>query len=233
VILYYITDRKQFPGSEDERCRRLLEKIEEAAHCGIDFVQLREKDLPARQLELLAREAVRIVQNATRGRRGTRLLVNSRIDVALAAGADGVHLRSDDLSPGEARVIWAEARSAQALPAPIVAVSCHSPEAVQIAAANGANFSVFAPVFEKQGKPGVGLEALRQSCAPQARFGTVEGPGTAQLPVLALGGVTLENARQCVAAGAAGIAAIRLFQENPIGSVLERLGGRRDRAPAK
>ena len=152
MVLYYITDRRQFPGSEDDRCRRLLEKIEEAAHCGIDFVQLREKDLPARQLELLAREAVRIVEKATRGRRRTRLLVNSRIDVALAAGADGVHLRSDDISPGEARAVWADAPCAQARPAPIVAVSCHSPEAVRVAAANGANFAVFAPVFEKQGK---------------------------------------------------------------------------------
>jgi thiamine-phosphate pyrophosphorylase len=228
VILYYITDRKQFPGSESERCRRLLEKICEAAQYGIDFVQLREKDLHARELELLAREAVRVLEDAMSdgsrpARRMTRLLVNSRIDVALVAGAHGVHLRSDDISAGEARAIWEGAVCAQARPAPVVAVSCHRPEAVRAAAGNGADFAVFAPVFEKKGVPGVGLEALRQSCRPQAGPGNVEGPGTSQIPVLALGGVTLENAGQCLQAGAQGIAAIRLFQENSIGSVVESL----------
>jgi thiamine-phosphate pyrophosphorylase len=234
VILYYITDRKQFTGSESERCRRLLEKIAEAAQYGVDFVQLREKDLPTRELELLAREAVRLLENATTAgsrpaRRMTRLLVNSRIDVALAAGAHGVHLRSDDISAGEARAIWAGcAVYGQARPAPVIAVSCHRSEAVRAAAGNGADFAVFAPVFEKQGIPGVGLEALLRSRAPQVGPGNVEGSGTSQFPVLALGGVTLENAGQCLQAGARGIAAIRLFQENSIGSVLETLRRRQD-----
>ncbi len=95
----------------------------------------------------------------------------------------------------------------------MIAVSCHSPEEVVQAAANQATFAVFAPVFEKTGAPGTspaGLDALRQACR-------------ARIPVLALGGVTLQNAESCLQAGAAGIAAIRLFQENDIGAIVREL----------
>jgi thiamine-phosphate pyrophosphorylase len=221
-MLYYITDRSQFPGSERDRRRRLLEKITEAARCGLHFVQLREKDLPARELHLLAQEVIGIIRRESSQ---TRLLVNSRADVALAAGAHGVHLRSDDISPGEARAIWARAACPQAQLAPVIAVSCHTPEEVRTAAAQGADFAVFAPVFEKQGQPGSGLEALRQACAPKIGPAKVEASAIAALPVLALGGITLANAPQCLAAGAAGVAGIRLFQENAISSILELFRG--------
>ncbi len=227
MILYYITDRKQFPGSEAARRARLLDKIAEAASYGVDFVQLREKDLPTRELELLAREAASIVE---REPGPTRLLVNSRTDVALAAGAHGVHLRSGDISPGEVRAIWARAACAEFRAAPVLGVSCHTMESVRAADAHGANFAVFAPVFEKQGSPGSGLRALLLACTPQAGPGNVEGPGTSRLPVLALGGVTLANAAQCMAAGAAGVAAIRMFQENSLETVLETLRSLRARA---
>src|SRR5579859_2078372 len=98
-LLYYITDRIAFPGDELARRRRLLEKISEATRAGVDYIQLREKDLPTRDLESLAREAVQILNQTQEksGPRRTALLINSRIDVALAAQADGIHLRGDDV----------------------------------------------------------------------------------------------------------------------------------------
>jgi thiamine-phosphate pyrophosphorylase len=207
VLLYYITDRTQFPGTEGERRERLLEKIAQAASCGIDFVQLREKDLPARELEYLA-AAAREKVLASR----TRLLINSRTDVALAVAADGVHLRSKDLSPFEVRRIW---RLAGQNTDPTIAVSCHTEVEVAAAREKGADFVVFGPVFEKKGSSEVrasGLEQLRSAC----------GHG---IPILALGGVTLENARECVEAGAAGVAGIRLFQEGNLVNAVKALRG--------
>src|SRR5450755_3340018 len=94
-LLYYITDRTAFAPDEPTRRRRLLEKISEAARAGVDYIQLREKDLPTRDLESLARKAARIVAQLRTANRDLRtvLLINSRTDVALAVGADGVHLR--------------------------------------------------------------------------------------------------------------------------------------------
>jgi len=230
-LLYYITDRTVFPGDEPSRRRRLLEKISEAARAGVDYIQLREKDLATRDLESLAREAVRIVaQLRTENRElRTALLINSRTDVALAVQADGVHLRSTDISPQDVRTIWQcgagscgagtpfdklRAGSARQLSpqSPLIAVSCHSAEEATQAATQEATFAVFAPVFEKKGANPTGMVALREACA-------------ATIPVLALGGITLANARSCLAAGAAGIAAIRLFQENDIAAVVKQLRG--------
>jgi thiamine-phosphate pyrophosphorylase len=220
MLLYYITDRWQFPGNESLRCARLLAKIGEAARAGVDYIQLRERDLTARDLEDLARRAMDIVReanlqdNARRGR--TRLLINSRIDIALAVGAGGVHLRSNEISAGEARSIWAKAISAKAGTCDsIFAVSCHTCDEVRLAQAHGANFAVFAPVFEKAvtQTAGAGLEALREAC----RYA---GGG---MPILALGGITLQNARPCLEAGAAGIAGIRLFQEYDMEETVQEL----------
>jgi thiamine-phosphate pyrophosphorylase len=215
-LLYYITDRTAFPGDELARRRRLLEKIREAVHAGVDYIQLREKDLPTRDLETLAREAVSaIAQLRTENQElRTFLLINSRTDVALAVRADGVHLRSDDISPQEVRVTWKCAAGAPARANspqdPLIAVSCHSPAEVAQAAAQGANLAVFAPVFEKKHANPTGLAALQKACE-------------AKIPVLALGGVTLANAQSCLAAGASGIAAIRLFQDNDIAEVVKRI----------
>jgi thiamine-phosphate pyrophosphorylase len=95
---------------------------------------------------------------------------------------------------------------------PLIGVSCHSPEEVAKAAVNGATFAVFAPVFEKKDTPPTGLNLLKEACL-------------ANVPVLTLGGITLANAHSCLAAGAAGIAAIRLFQENDIATVVKQLRG--------
>jgi hypothetical protein len=102
--IYYITDRKAFPGDELTRRSHLLDKITEAASAGIDYIQLREKDLSTRDLESLAREAIEIIWNNKKSK--TALLINSRTDVALATEAHGVHLPANDLSPKEIRQIW-------------------------------------------------------------------------------------------------------------------------------
>jgi thiamine-phosphate pyrophosphorylase len=229
-LLYYITDRTALADDEPTRRCRLLAKIAEAAGVGVDYIQLREKDLPTRELESLAREIVGVVGDTHDNNRETRtaLLINSRTDVAFASGADGVHLRSDDVSPQEVRRIWKISDLStlrkpgsvghpqlDTLPAPLIAASCHSPAEVAQTAVSGATFAVFAPVFGKKdsldARP-TGLQQLQEACQ-------------ANIPVLALGGVTLANAAACLEAGAAGIAAIRLFQENDIVEIVRTLRG--------
>jgi thiamine-phosphate pyrophosphorylase len=232
VLLYYITDRRQFPGSATEQRAALLRKISEAARCGVDYIQLREKDLTARELLELAEEARKAMAEAAssplasrKPHPGTRFLINSRIDIALACGADGVHLRSDDISAADARAAWMKAASARdsglGTHDCLIACSCHTASEVRRAESDGADFVVFAPVFEKGGQRGVGLEALRAACR-----GFLEASPAVNIPVLALGGVTLDNAQACREAGAAGIAGIRLFQDNDVAEVETRLRSR-------
>jgi thiamine-phosphate pyrophosphorylase len=221
-LFYYITDRSAFGSNEGTRRQRLLEKITEAARAGVDYIQLREKDLPTRDLESLARETVDAILRVRTDNRELRtaLLINSRTDVALAVGADGVHLRSDDVSPVDVRAAWkacGEGATGRKQPErdPLIGVSCHSPREVARAAASGATFAVFAPVFEKKDAADalvVGLALLHEA-------------SRANIPVLALGGLTLTNARSCLEAGAAGVAAIRLFQENDIAAVVKHVRG--------
>jgi thiamine-phosphate pyrophosphorylase len=172
-------------------------------------------------LESLAKEAVSVIaglRNENRDLR-TALLINSRTEVALAVQADGVHLRSNDVSPQEVREVWKSGSvqcGAGALARvtspdhPLIGVSCHSFKDLAQAAANKASFAVFAPVFEKKDAHPAGLEMLREV-------------SQAGIPVLALGGITLSNAQSCLEAGAAGIAGIRLFQENNIAEIAQRL----------
>jgi len=217
LLLFYITDRTQFPGDENARQRALVAKIAEATRCGVELIQLREKDLCTRELEALTRAAVRVVREnlPTRTEKGgprTRLLINSRSDVALACGADGVHLRSDDITPPEVRKIWERAEHPEGV---LISVSCHSAADVARASSAGADYAVFAPVFGKKDVPQTipaGLDGLRETCRQK-------------IPVFALGGITLGNAGACVDTGAAGIAAIRLFQENDVAEVVRRLKG--------
>src|SRR4029077_7691249 len=161
-LLCYITDRRQFPGSDTDQRQRLLDKIAEAALAGIDYIQLREKDLSGRELEALAHHAVRVLHAETQKNAGsipgTRLLINSRTDIALATGADGVHLRTDDILPSEVHDVWT--RSEPGSVRPILGVSCHSLTHVEKAEQQGADFVLFGPVFEKQGKQTTGLEVL-------------------------------------------------------------------------
>jgi thiamine-phosphate pyrophosphorylase len=209
LLLYYITDRSQFSGDPAEQERRLLEKISECAAAEVDYIQLREKDLVGHALEKLARRARAAISAGS----STRLLINSRTDVALAAGAHGVHLPAGDLYPSEVRAIMMRAGVRE----PVIGFSAHSLDEVALAESHGADFAVFAPVFEKNGQPSLdGLNRLRQAC-------NREHAADPPMPILALGGITLENAQQCVTAGAAGIAGIRLFQHNAVEPLRSRL----------
>jgi len=169
---------------------------------GLDWIQLREKDLPARPLLDLAREAVRMARGSA-----TCILVNDRLDVAFAAGAAGVHLGEASLPVAEvARWRLAADRENRVPSGFLVGASCHSLEAAGEAERAGADYLFFGPVFATPSKaafgPPQGLSKLTEVCR-QVR-----------IPALAIGGVTLENAAACLEAGAAGVAAIRLFQES-------------------
>jgi thiamine-phosphate pyrophosphorylase len=216
VLLYYITDRRQLGDNEPARRRALLDKIREAAVAGVDYIQLREKDLAVRELEALACEVAGCIKRVANQLAGpaTRLLVNHRTDVALAADADGVHLRSDDLGANEVRSIWNAAMTHKnEISSPVIAISCHTMTDVRAVENGAADFIVFAPVFGKRDRPNAapaGLAALHES-------------SRIRIPVLALGGVTVRNSRSCLEAGAAGVAGIRLFQENKVEEVVGAL----------
>jgi thiamine-phosphate pyrophosphorylase len=195
-ILCYVTDRRSLPSGDDhaDSATRLELAIRRAIDAGADWIQLREKDLDARPLEALLRATVKI----SRGR--ARIFVNDRLDVALAAGADGVHLGEKSL-PIARVASWRAAADRRDF---AIGVSCHSPEAVRAAERAGADYVFFGPIFATPSKtsfgPPQGLERLAAAC---------EG---ARIPVIAIGGITDSNAEACLAAGCEGIAAIRMFQ---------------------
>jgi len=210
MLLYYITDRTQFPGTEPQKRERLLATAQAAARAGVEFIQLREKDLTGRELEALAGDLTKTLQSFPK----TLLLINSRTDIAIAAGAHGVHLPANDISADEVRTIFTKA----GVQHPIIAVSCHTFAEIEQAESHGADFAVFGPVFEKEGEEisAAGLATLHLVCnRPPA--------ASVRMPVLALGGVTLENASACLAGGAAGLASIRLFQVGNLEQVVKQL----------
>ncbi len=165
-----------------------LDVIARNLAAGVDWIQIREKDLSARALFKLVEAACKLPNP-----HGSKTLVNTRADVAMSAGAAGVHLPSG--SP-PAR-FWRR-------PGFLVGVSCHSVEDVCRAEAEGADYVVFGPVFSPLSKP-AGLE-------PKGLDELARAAKAVRIPVLALGGVTRENTAACVAAGAAGIAGISLFE---------------------
>lgn len=201
-----ITDSTSIAEDPASRRTKLLEQARRwarrSALDGIDLVQLREKHLEAGALLQLAQGMLQILR--ANGASQTKLLINSRVDVAIAAGADGVHLtsRPGELTPEQVRAVFAHAGR----PAPVVSVSCHMLDEVQQAKENRADCILFGPVFEKRIdgeliREGLGMDLLREACK-------LAEP----IPILALGGVTEENTPLCLQAGAAGIAAIRLFR---------------------
>jgi thiamine-phosphate pyrophosphorylase len=194
--------------------RLLLDRIAAAAGAGIDAIQLRERDLNARELVELGSRAMEIVRRlSAHGAPATRLLVNSRVDVAIACDADGVHLRSDDLSAADARLIFGQAGVSK----PLIGVSCHTVQQVSLAEGHGADFAVYGPVFGKENDDAVptGVAGLKEACRRRA--------AQIPMPVLALGGVTLSSATDCLKAGAYGIAGIRLFQNGNLTETVLRL----------
>jgi len=210
MLLYYITDRKAFAGTEAQQRERMLRRIAEAARAGIDYIQLREKDLSAREFERLSHDAVQAVRDNSAV---TKLLINSRTDVTLAVGAHGVHLPAGELPATEVRALWMRCAGRE----PVIGVSAHTAAEVRCAQEQTADFVVLAPIFEKvqTATPGIGLAALTGAC--------VGFSGT--FAVLALGGVTVSNARPCIEAGAAGVAGIRLFQQGDVFETVRRLRG--------
>lgn len=175
----------------DSELSALADFIERALAAGVDLVQIRERDLPARSLFTLT---ARIVEAAKKY--SARVLVNDRADVAAATGA-GVHLTTRSLTADAVRRAFGSDM--------LIGASTHSLQEAEAAEHAGANFVVFGPVFETESKkiygPPVGTESLRQVVS---RF---------RIPVLALGGVKMTNYREALDAGAAGIAAISLFTE--------------------
>ena len=181
MIRCYITDRTALTGP-------LVDTIARQMARGVELVQIRERDLAARELWELTRDVMRLPNP-----HGTRVLVNDRTDVALAAGASGVHLRGNAIAPSCVRRI---------APAGfVVSVSCHSIADVRRAADEGADFALLAPIYATPGKgTPLGLAVLEEAAR------------AVRIPVLALGGVNEERIAECLATGASGVAGISMFQ---------------------
>lgn len=205
-LLCYVTDRRSLVALETAQTGGvLLQKIGAAAAAGVDWIQIREKDLSGKECSSLARETLRLVKNSeAKPRAPAQILVNDRVDVAFATQANGVHLGEKSLLPEDVRRL---AESLNPKMDFLIGVSCHSLEAAKAAERAGADYLFFGPVFatpskEAYGEP-QGIDRLAGVCR------------AVTLPVLAIGGTTLENAPACISAGASGIAAIRLFQDAP------------------
>jgi thiamine-phosphate pyrophosphorylase len=187
-VFCYVTDGSGFPS---------LERVHAAVAAGANWVQIREKQLGTRELLRLVGQVVQIA-----GQTNLRVVVNDRSDVALVAGAGGVHLGGRSIFTGEMTGWMARnGRSADLA----IGVSCHSLADARAAESAGADYAMFGPVFRTPSKLGFG--------APHGVGRLGEVCAAVKIAVLAIGGIDTENARDCFAAGAAGVAAIRMFQE--------------------
>ena len=193
-IVCYVTDQKVFDPAHS--IARVREAIRMAFAAGVDWVQIREKDLPGRALLAIVRDAVAAAQGQG------RVLVNDRLDIALAGGAGGVHLARQS-APVREVIAWC--RNGNAPAEFSIGVSCHSLEEARQAERDGANYVFFGPLFETPSKKAFGKA--------QGIANLTEVCGAIRIPVIAIGGLNAGNAAHCIRAGAAGIAAIRMFQE--------------------
>jgi thiamine-phosphate pyrophosphorylase len=206
-ILCYVTHRRSLPLSTSADAHRLLlDNVERAAIAGADWIQLREKDYSGKEWSDLVTESLRRVSGVNAA---IRIFVNDRIDVALACGAGGVHLSESGIPVAEACRLRDQYLSERADKRDfLVGASCHSLGAALGAARAGADYIYFSPIFETPSKvnygPPQGLDRLAKICK------------AVDIPVIAIGGISAENAVSCFEAGAAGVAAIRLFQEGEL-----------------
>jgi len=219
-LLCYVTDGAVLSAEPEARLRLLLPRISAAIRAGVDWIQLREKDLPAAVLAELAAHAVAAAREHAPGTSpaaNAKVIVNDRLDVALAVGAAGVHLGGASMPVGRVKS-WCRAGHAPA--EFLVAASCHSLAEASAAERDGADYVFFGPVFATPyklpfGSP-QGIEKLAAVCR------------ALRIPVFAIGGITLENAAECLRAGPAGLAAIRLFQDaQEMDSVVQALRAKR------
>jgi len=214
-ILCYVTDRRSLPLSTSSDAHHLLvDNVARAAASGVDWIQLREKDYSGKEWTQLLTESLQRVHAAGAA---TRIFVNDRVDVALACGAGGVHLSENGIPVTDACRLRDDFFSANPpLRDFLIGVSCHSLGAALGAARGGADYIYFSPIYNTPSKanygPPQGIERLARICA------------AVEIPVIAIGGITAENAKECVAAGTAGVAAIRLFQDSSdLNSVVQEL----------
>ena len=213
-ILCYVTDRRSLPLSTSADAHNLLfASVERAAAAGVDWIQLREKDFSGKEWEELVYESLRRI---SRVGAATRLFVNDRLDVALACGAGGVHLSENGIPVSEACRLRDEFFSSRSDKRDfLVGVSCHSLGASLGAARGGADYIYFSPIFQTPSKanygPPQGLDRLATICR------------AVTIPVIAIGGISTENAESCLQSGAAGVAAIRMFQESQSGDLKDTL----------
>jgi len=215
-LLCYVTDRRSLPVvSSADSIAALTQKIAEVAAAGVDWVQIREKDLTARELASLTQQSLRIAATSSaKSSCAARVLVNDRLDVAVAERADGVHLSGKSLPVREAKRLIQSAMAKQAVGKSfLVGASCHSLEAAKAAEHDGADYIFFGPIFSTPSKSAFGT--------PQGLAGLAQVCRGVSIPVLGIGGITLDNAASCLHAGAVGLAAIRLFQDaiDPISTV--------------
>jgi thiamine-phosphate pyrophosphorylase len=204
-ILCYVTDRKGLATAENDENEALLERVAIAAAAGIEWIQIREKDLSGKQLSSFTRTAVAQTKQINE-RHGplARIIVNDRLDVALSEHSGGVHLGEHSLPVQDLRKWLATRPDLSERDKFLVGISCHSLQAAANAARGGADYIFFGPVFSTPSKVSFG--------PPQGRERLAEVCSAVSIPVLAIGGITLDNVSDCFAAGASGIAAIRLFQ---------------------
>jgi thiamine-phosphate pyrophosphorylase len=203
-LLCYVTDRRSLSEVKSaEQQEALLAKIEAAAVAGVDWIQIRERDLLGKDCSSLTREALqRAAKFSASKTTATRILVNDRLDVAISEHAGGVHLAEKSLPLAEVKRLVESRGEREDF---VIGVSCHSLEAARSAESGGADYLFFGPVFATPSKAEFG--------APQGLERLAEVCRAVSIPVLAIGGITIANAADCLAAGASGIAAIRLFQD--------------------
>lgn len=187
-----ITNRQTLP-KKNNHFLALIDLCQRAAQAGIDLIQIREKDLPTNQLCELTTAILQVTSQTN-----TRVLVNDRVDVALACQAHGVHLRSDSVPVTVARQLLGDDG--------IIGVSTHAITEIVAAAESGADFALFGPIYDTPSKRAYG-QPLGLSALAQAAEST-------KMPVLALGGITQKNAAEIWQTRASGLAAIRLFSES-------------------